>query len=403
MNLFKYKGRYLTGDKAKGVIAAVSVEEVIRVLQARGIFVRPKDVKKVRFSIRSILPLTSGDWHFIFSSLAKLVGKVPPQEAVQILIEDQINPKVAFFLLKVREYMEEGLLLSQAFERAGAPKEVVDIISVGEKSGRLLEVLNVLSEIYGELKGIKKELLTALIPPGVILAILGLIMFFMVPSVLSQFGQIIGSVISGYKLPTLTVFVIKAGKNLPKITFAFFVSLPVLILGLVTLYRRSLSFKKAVDKLVLSFPVAGKGFLALHLYRSFTTFYVLYRSGFPIREALESILDGTNNFYLKRAWQVVYDSHVRQSINLARAFSYHPFIPAPVKNMITIGTRTGELADRLKDAIGYLKDRFYAYSSYVKGTITPVLFVISFVIVAAVLIAIALPIFKLMTQLQNLH
>ena len=403
MNVYRYKGRYLTGDRARGIIVALSVEEAVRLLQNRGIFVKPGDVKRQRFSLAAFMPLFSWDWYFIFSSLYKLVGKVPPPEAVQILIEDQINPKIALFLFKVREAMEEGLHLSEALEKAGAPKEAVDIVANGERSGRLVEVLERLSEIYKERKEFSRQFLSSLVAPAVIFAILFVMVVFFIPPILSQFGSVLQGIVPGYRLPTLTRLVIKFGKHATEFAVVFVVLSVSLTAGFVSLYRKSLVFKKGVDRFAISFPFVGAGYVAMHLYKAFMNFYVLYRTGFRISEILQSIIDGTGNFYLRRAWQVVYDVHVRQSFPLDRAFAYHPFIPTPVKNLIAIGVKSGELSDRLRDALEYLRDRFYTYSERLKGMITPTVFVTALVIVSLVFFAVVMPIFKLLQSLQNMQ
>jgi len=402
MKLFKYKGQYLTGEKAKGIAVGTNKEEVRRILRNRGIFTKTKDIKEKNPWLWSKIPLMPSDWHFIFSSLAKLINNIPPQEAIQILIEDQINPKVAFFLLKVREAMEEGLVLSQAFEKAGAPKEIVLAIKNGESTGELLKILETLSDVYEERTALLKELINSSIFPLIIFAFLFVVMFFYLPPIIVSFSKVLKSAIPHYKLPTITLLIISISKHLPTYGTIIFLLIPASILMARHFYKKSLSFKKTVDKMIISFPIIGKGYIAFNLYKNFLSFYMLYKTGFPIREILEDLVKSTNNYYLKRAWKIIYDSHIRDSLPLSDAFALHPYIPIPVKNFINIGYRSGELIKRLEDSLFYLRERYQTYMNFVKQFITPALFIITFIIVTVALLAVVMPMFKLMDSLKNL-
>lgn len=123
-----------------------------------------------------------------------LSNNVPLLVALENAGETARNPRVSGALAKVRGDVERGKAISESLKESGEfPSLVTQMISVGERTGKLSEILLRVSDYYEREIDIKLKGLTAIIEPVMIVA-MGLVVGFIAVSIISPIYTLVGSV-----------------------------------------------------------------------------------------------------------------------------------------------------------------------------------------------------------------
>jgi type IV pilus assembly protein PilC len=123
-----------------------------------------------------------------------LSNNVPLLTALDNAAQTARNPRVSGALVKVKGDVERGRAISESLSESGEfPPLVTQMISVGERTGKLSEILLRVSDYYERDVDLKLKGLTAVIEPIMIVA-MGLIVGFIAVSIISPIYALVGSV-----------------------------------------------------------------------------------------------------------------------------------------------------------------------------------------------------------------
>lgn len=92
---------------------------------------------------------------------------------------------------------------------------------------------------------------------------------------------------------------------------------------------------------------------------------------------------------------------LKKGVALEKAIRQSRFLPNRVKSIMAIGIETGNLDENLIQLRDYEKQGFDAYISFLKSLATPVMMMLVGIIVAIVIVAVYLPMFKMLDLLKN--
>jgi general secretion pathway protein F len=116
-----------------------------------------------------------------------LEGGLPMLKALSLSAKSMGNRKLESSVLEAERRVAEGQSLSSTLE--GFPPVFIQLISTGEKSGRLPETLNRAAQSYEEEFNRKVNRVVSLFEPAMILA-MGLVVLFIVLAVLLPMFQL---------------------------------------------------------------------------------------------------------------------------------------------------------------------------------------------------------------------
>jgi general secretion pathway protein F len=118
------------------------------------------------------------------STMGTLLGSgVPILTAMSIARNLVDNIPIAEAINKAKENITEGQSIAEPLKRSGQfPPMVIHMISIGEKTGELPEMLRNISENYEEQVSARIDGMTALIEPAMIIG-MGLVVGFIVMAV----------------------------------------------------------------------------------------------------------------------------------------------------------------------------------------------------------------------------
>lgn len=113
------------------------------------------------------------------------------QEGIHILYEDASSQAEKELLKQILEPIEEGQPLAFSLRQTDAfPQYMVEMVEIGETSGKLEEVLDSLTEYYERSKNISKSIRSAVTYPMIMILMMAVVIGVLMIKVLPIFRQV---------------------------------------------------------------------------------------------------------------------------------------------------------------------------------------------------------------------
>jgi type IV pilus assembly protein PilC len=355
--------------------------------QATNIFGRPKKVKAKSLQIFS-------------RQFATMIEAGLSVVSALVILEQQTDDQnLGAIVDDVREQVEGGALLSEAM--ASHPhvfnRLYVAMVEAGEAAGALDVVLDrVAMQIEKEQK-IKRRVKGAMIYPTVVLTfatlvLIGMLMF-LVPIFVKIFAEL------GGELPKLTQYVLVASNGLRGYWFIIFPIWGAAIYGFFR-WKKTKTGRQAWDRFKLRVPMQiGVIVRKVAMARFSRTLSTLIASGVDIMKALEITSQTAGNWVVEHA---IIDARqrVQEGAAIAQPLIDHPVFPPMVGQMVKIGEETGELEKMLTKVADFYEDEVDAAIQALTSIIEPLMMIGVGVMVGIIVIAMYLPMFKLLTLIE---
>jgi type IV pilus assembly protein PilC len=317
-----------------------------------------------------------------------------------VILEQQTDDKaLAVVIDDVREQVESGALLSEAMARHPDTfnRLYVSMVEAGEAAGVLDVVLDrVALQIEKEQK-IKRRVRGAMIYPTVVmsfafLVLCGLLMF-LVPVFVKIFDQL------GGDLPTLTQWVMHVSNLLRGYWFIVFPLIGLSIFGFFK-WKKTESGRRAWDRFKLRIPMQiGVVVRKVAMARWSRTLSTLIASGVDIMKALDITAQTSGNWVVEHATGNV-RVRVQEGASIAQPLIESPIFPPMVSQMVKIGEETGELEKMLGKVADFYEDEVDAAIQALTSIIEPMMMIGVGVMVGIIVIAMYLPMFKMLTLIE---
>ncbi len=412
MPIYKFQAVDSKGTSVKDKIEAISTENALEAIRSKGLYttqikqVRDKtspasEVSKKRKS--SITSITIGKvsdkqlnpFTRQFSTLQN--AGIPIVQSLTIL-ESQI--KKGLFKNAVGELISDikgGSTLSIAMSKHPKvfDKLYINIINAGEISGSLDVVLARLASYREKTQKLKRKIIGSLMYPATVIlvscTILAGIMIFIIPKFAKMFEEM------GVALPGLTLGLIIVSNFLITYWYLIF-GIPIAYLVIFKLIEKIEKIKIITDKLKFKIPVFGNLINKSVISRFARTLATLISSGVPILEALQNSKDVTGNLAMSKSVERIHDS-IREGESIAKPLRESKICDAMVINMVEIGEQTGELDTMLtKVADSYDNDIDNLVESMM-SMLEPFIIVFLGGSVGTIVVALFMPLIKLMSNL----
>lgn len=435
MGTFQYEALNAAGKPQKGAIDAGSSEEAIQRIKQQGLFPTSVREQKVKKSVTAAPDADGGGKakkskkksvgpYIPFISTVKTAQLVtftrqlstlqdaglPLLRSLQIL-ESQLKPgKLKAVLGCVVEDVEGGAPLSDSMAKHPRVfnRLYTKMVAAGEVGGVLDVILQRLSDFMEKAQRLKRKIVGAMIYPVAVIMVAILIVLGMMYFIIPKFQEIFADF--GVELPALTQTLIDGSKwvagNYPTkgamaVPGAVYVLLsPIAFFMLLKLGRKTKPGKAVADYVTLLLPVFGPLAKKSTIARFTRTLGTLVSAGVPILEAILITRDTCGNYVFEKALNKVHDS-IRQGESFAEPLRQTKVCDAIVVNMIDVGEETGDMDSMLmKIADNYDEEVDVAVGSLVR-LIEPFLVIILGTIIGTIVVAMFLPMVKMIESLSS--
>jgi type IV pilus assembly protein PilC len=318
-----------------------------------------------------------------------------------VILEQQTTDSVlANVIVQLREDVERGLLLSEAMQRH--PKVFsrlyVSMVEAGEAAGVLDIVLDRVALQIEKAEQIKRRVKGAMTYPTIVLIFATLVLIgmllFLVPIFVKIFASLNG------QLPTLTQYVLDASNLLRHDWFIVFPLWGGSIFGFFR-WKKSKRGRPVWDRLCLRLPLRiGETIRKITMARFSRTLATLVAAGVDIIKALEITGQTSGNHVVEEALAGV-RIRVREGASIAQPLIENPVFPPMVSQMVRIGEETGELEKMLGKIADFYEDEVDASVAALSSIIEPLMMIAVGAMVGVILIAMYLPMFKMLHLVSN--
>ena len=182
---------------------------------------------------------------------------IGPRDAMQILLNDSKNEKGKELITQIRDICRKGETFSTALKETGVfPDYVINMISLGEESGKTDTCMNALAEFYEKEQAIAESLRGALTYPVVMLFMMLVVIIVLVGKVMPIFQQVFNEL--GTDMTGFAGSMLKIGKALNNYSIVFLCIFAVLVVFYIFANHTSAG-KKMSHSFLVNFPLT-KGF-----------------------------------------------------------------------------------------------------------------------------------------------
>lgn len=314
-------------------------------------------------------------------------------ESLTAVIDQNDKPDLKEALTDVRDQVNQGMSLSDAFSRHPKyfDKLFCNMINAGEQSGTLEQVMARLADFIEAQNKLRSKVMAAMAYPGFMAlmstVIIGIMMVVVVPKVTSVFENF------GRELPWYTSALIALSNLMTNYWWIFVV---LITIGVVTFRRWKRSPKGEVQwhRFVLWSPLFGGLALMVAISRFAKTLSTLLASGVPLLTAMDITKGVLGNRVLQ---EVIVDasSSISEGESIAEPLKASGRFPPIVTHMIAVGERSGQLEEMLENVAAAYDAQVDAKISTLTSLLEPAMIVVMGGVAGSIAAAILMPLIQM--------
>ncbi|KTD36639.1 pilus assembly protein PilC [Legionella nautarum] len=387
---YYWVGTNSLGEKTQGHIDTTSLALAKNELHKQGI--TSQKIKKYRLRFKK--KITQTEIAIFCRQMGTLLkAGIPLIQSFDILAKSQTQLKLKWLIEDLKKQVENGYPFCEALGKYPVFNELMcNLISVGEKTGKLDHMLEVVSTYKEKIEKIKKKIKQAMIYPTVVFLVASLVSFLLLVFVVPQFESLFKNF--GATLPLLTSLVIQFSTIFR--TYGIFSLVIIFCLGycLIQFRKRFLWLNQPIDNILLKLPLFGAIFSKAIIARFSRTLAISFAAGFPLVKALDAAGEVTaNRAYMKAIDKVREQVYTGQQMHLAMKNT--SLFPNLVLQMVAIGEESGALESMLNKIANFYEEEVNNSVDTLSNLLEPLIMTILGLIIGTLVIAMYLPIFKL--------
>ncbi len=384
MPAFTYKAVGRDGKSQQGVIEADGLDVATRLLRSRGL--TPLKIQEGSADDEGKPPSRQEVLSMTTELSVLLRAGLPLDRALKVLIDMDGQPRMRAVLSELLKSVKGGKALSialQPFEDTFG-SFYLSMVRAGEASGQLSAVLDRLVEHLESAKATRDSVVSAMIYPAILLVVAVLSIVVMLGFVVPQFETLFNDM--GDALPAMTKGVIAAAEFIK--AWGLLLAIFAVLLGV--LFQRwasSEAGKTALDRRLLSLPIAGNIAFEYEMAKFARTVGTLLGNGVSLLKAIQIAIDTVGNLPLKEGLGVLppaVKAGKRMSVALDETDMFTPM----VIQMTRVGEESGSLDGMMLDLAKVFEDHVASGIKRLLTLLEPVLILTMGAIIAVIIIAI---------------
>jgi len=361
---FIYVAKNRQGETSTGITEAVSEDDLAENLKQQGLLLISSEHQKEglgNFDVGKYFAFFRGVSRmekitFTRNLSVMINAGIPLTRSLQTLANQAGSPAFKDVILNIASNIAKGKSFGDSLKEYPDvfPNIYVSMVVVGETTGNLDEVLEILTEQMAKDHETRSKVIGAMIYPAVIVtAMFGIgvfMMVYVVPMLTGVFKEM------NVELPFMTKVIIGISEFLQQ---SWYYGLGGLVL-FIYLIKTSMSVpavRKTFDFIVLKMPIAGNMVVKVNSARISRNLSSLLKSGMSLTRSLEILSNTASNYFFSESLLRAKDG-VEKGLTLSETLQrYRNLYPPMVLEMMAIGEETGALTDLLvKVAIFYEKE-----------------------------------------------
>lgn len=286
-----------------------------------------------------------------------------------------------------RELTSSGSLYEALKADERWPKYLVEMTGIGERTGRLEEVMNGLAEYYERESRIRRAIVSAVTYPVVLGVMMLLIVLVMILNVLPVFRRVLGSM--GVAMTASGSLMMNVGTGIGWAVLAIMSVIVLIVLACVVLMRTG-KREKVLSALRNAFPPIRELSRKLASSRVASVLSMMLAGGFPLEEALELVPSVLNDPVAEREIAGIRE-RMASGGGFADALTDSRLFDEMYNRMIRMGVAAGR-SDQVMDRIAKVyEEQVEDDIAGLVSIIEPSLVALLSIVIGAILLSVMLP------------
>jgi type IV pilus assembly protein PilC len=331
--------------------------------------------------------------------IALLKAGLPVVRSFEILLERQKSPTLRRVLADVRQRVNSGSSISEAFAEEGDlfPRLYWTSLKAGEKSGEIETVLRRYLKYQKTVIAMSRKVVSTLVYPAILVALsvglIAILMTYVIPRFTEFFSDF------NAELPLLTIIVLNVAN--------FLRSNILIILGAIVVagffanrWAKTSAGRASLDALALRVPVLGGIFRRFAITQFTRSLGTLLGGGTPLVPALENSAEAIGNRAVsRRVMEVV--PKVREGRELWKTLEETGIFTDLTIEMIKVGEASGALEEMLSSVSEFYEEEIDLLLARVISFVEPAILVLMGGVIVTILLSVYLPMFRLMSAIKT--
>lgn len=333
--------------------------------------------------------------------MAGLLGAgLPLLQCLELMHERQRNTAFREALAEIKDRVESGAELSDAFAEAGGafPPIYASMLKAGEQSGGLERVIRRYVRQLKLVTSSRKRVVSALFYPALLVClsvgIVAVMMFFVMPR-FEEFYRALD-----LDLPWITQMLLGLSALLRNPTTLVLVAAAVIAAWAAWRVGRSGRLGAVVDGLKLRLPIIGPILHRFALSEFCRSLATLLHGGLPLAAALDTATSAVTNRFLHRRAAAL-GPRIREGAAFHVALEESGAFTDLAIDMVKVGEATGALDEMVNSVSDFLDEDVETRTERLLSLIEPVMLVVMGFTIALLVLSMYLPLFSVLGQVQG--
>lgn len=346
-----------------------------------------------------------GDLILFSTQLAVMLDSgVILSDALDAISEQAADPRFKAVILDLSERVKGGDMFSKAL--ACYPNTFnsmfISMVKASEASGRMVEMLTVLTGYLTFETDTRKQVKSALTYPIIMVlmavAATGTLMFFVLP----RFMRIYES--RGASLPKLTQVLVGVSRIIGDFEIMTAIVTGVILGGGALYYwSRTAGGRRVLDAVKIHTPVLGTMYVDMVVTRSMRILATMVNTGVRLLDAIRVIQGAVDNYHFRRLWADV-DEKIQDGYQLSESILIaegSDLIAPGIIQMLRAGEKSGRLGEVCDKVSVFYQKKLETSIRNVMTLIEPLMITILGAIIGTIAIALLLPVFRVSSVIAH--
>ena len=345
-------------------------------------------------------PVTISDKAVFANKLAAMVNAgVPILRSLDMIQKQQKPPLLRRALLSMIQDVNQGETLANSMRNWPRVFDnlTIAMVEAGEAGGVLDETLRRLALLLEQNSKLRNQVKGALGYPITVFLVAILVFvgmtIFLIPSFASTFKSL------NAELPAFTIFMVSLSDFLRSPGALLLIAALILVFVLLARYYQTPFGRRQIDGLILKLPLFGDLIQKTVTAQFCRTLASLSKAGVPILMALDLLFETTSNSVMSDAIKASRQD-VSEGIPLSTALGTKNLFPELAISMLGVGEETGNMEAMLSKVADFYEDEISATVKLITSLIEPAMIILVGGIVAAILLAMYLPMFSVFEKIR---
>lgn len=346
---------------------------------------------------QTFTPLSSMEVSAFCSQMAMILRSgIFIMEGISIMLEDTMDPEERALLVQVDRTLQETGIFHEALRGTGAfPEYMLQMVRIGEETGKLDDVLTALSVYYDREASIAQNIKNAVTYPLIMVFMMLLVILVLVTKVMPIFDQIFRQL--GNEMTGFSKAVLDLGTAINR--YSAMLAVLVILLAAAALYfGKSQKGRRQFRSFAVHISFIRPFMEKLEACRFANGMSLTLSSGMSPEECIKltSGLIGEEGF--SRKLDICREA-IENGLELGEAFTKAEIFTGVYSRMASIGDRTGALDETMQEIADRYQEEIDLRFTRIITALEPALVIILSLVVGMILLSVMLPLMGIMSSL----